>query len=455
MISQYANSPVYVKLYNGLMDLFSNAQTLEDWYNVVFNLKTAQGFGLDIWGVILNQGRLLNYKNPKLIDISLKNGQITIRSGSVLCVPNGANFRNSVLPRDFTSDVSLSGTNKYYVFYSNGNVVLYNDEDIYSGSTAPSTINEGGIWYDTTNNLIKITNDWGETWTSGVNSFPVGKVSVVDDEIVSIDTIFNGFGYMAETLFVLPGISGYVPDGLDQEGQKKNDYFEINEVVLYQNTATLGTRQYLYFNSSTGTLGLIDNYFESGVEPSVYPCLWFDTANNLMKIKMLQSDEWTEIPASMMVEVFGDETSDVPASISISDLYTQKEESIYLQGAQVIDGVAYTDKQIEDLYRDVLFLKAMSNITNATMRSLNDMFSEFFNKQIFVYEYDVMKLRCVVRFFATKIQKAILTNLLPKPTGVLMGFEFLQAQEYFGFNVAGLPADEQPYAPADQKPFYW
>ena len=115
----------------------------------------------------------------------------------------------------------------------------------------------------------------------------------------------------------------------------------------------------------------------------------------------------------------------------------------------------YTDEQIEDLYRTTLFLKAMSNITNATLKSMNEMFMQYFTGQLFVYEYDTMKLRVVVRFPVTKIEKAIFTNLLPKPTGVLLGFEFLQPQEFFGFNVQGLPADEQPYAPADQKPFYW
>ena len=103
----------------------------------------------------------------------------------------------------------------------------------------------------------------------------------------------------------------------------------------------------------------------------------------------------------------------------------------------------------------VLFLKAMSNITNATLASINGMLAEYFDGEVFAYEYGVMKLRIVCKLFATKIVRAIFTTLLPKPTGVLLGLEFLQPQEYFGFNVTGLPANEQPYAPADQKPFYW
>lgn len=63
MLSQYANSPKFVKLVEGLKEQFSNAKTMEDWFNIVFNMKTASGFGLDIWGLILNRSRLLYYKD--------------------------------------------------------------------------------------------------------------------------------------------------------------------------------------------------------------------------------------------------------------------------------------------------------------------------------------------------------------------------------------------------------
>ena len=454
MISQYANSPRFVALDSGLTSIFDIGGTLEDWYNIVFNLKTAQGFGLDIWGAILNQGRLLNYENPKLIDVALKEEQIVLRSSSTLWIPNGANFKSVVLARDYISNASLSGNGKYFVFFGNNEVIFYPEGDVYSGSQ-PTPSSQNALWYDTTNNLIKITDDSGSTWTAVQYSLPAARVSVINDVISAIDNIFNGFGYVGSTIFVLPGVSGYVPDGLNDEGQKKNEFFEITEVVLYNNTQALGLSQYIYYNSTTGSLSLVDNYIESSIEPSTFPCLWLDTTNNLMKYKVQQSDSWTTLPVTVFAQVYGDGTDTRPTNLNVMDIYSQKEETVYLQGAQVIDGVPYTDEQIEDLYRMTLFLKAMSNITNATLKSINDMFAIYFEGQCFAYEYDVMKIRMVVRFFTTKIERAIFTNLFPKPTGVLMGFEFLQAQEYFGFNVQGLPADEQPYAPADQKPFYW
>lgn len=63
MLSQYANSPVFVSLINGLREQISNAETINEWINVVYNLKTASGIGLDLWGLILNQSRLLYYKD--------------------------------------------------------------------------------------------------------------------------------------------------------------------------------------------------------------------------------------------------------------------------------------------------------------------------------------------------------------------------------------------------------
>ena len=61
MLSQYANSPKFVKLVEGLKAHISNASTIDEWIRVVYDLKTASGYGLDVWGVILNQGRLLYY----------------------------------------------------------------------------------------------------------------------------------------------------------------------------------------------------------------------------------------------------------------------------------------------------------------------------------------------------------------------------------------------------------
>ena len=62
MISQYANSPVLTKLDNGLQQLFNDSNFVNNWYDVVFNLATATGYGLDLWGKILNRDRKFTYE---------------------------------------------------------------------------------------------------------------------------------------------------------------------------------------------------------------------------------------------------------------------------------------------------------------------------------------------------------------------------------------------------------
>lgn len=59
IISQYANSPTLVQLANN-MDEYINPDTdFDAFYDYVWNVETAQGFGLDIWGRIVGVGRML------------------------------------------------------------------------------------------------------------------------------------------------------------------------------------------------------------------------------------------------------------------------------------------------------------------------------------------------------------------------------------------------------------
>ena len=133
-------------------------------------------------------------------------------------------------------------------------------------------------------------------------------------------------------------------------------------------------------------------------------------------------------------------------------------ESVYLSGAQTIDGISYTDDDIEEAYRQVLLLSAMSNITNATIKSLNDLFMFYYQDRGLAYclEYGTMQMRVVYEFYVNKLEQAIFSSsIFPKPTGVLLSFEYIPNGDYFGFFIAGEAPTDQPFAPFDNKPFYW
>ena len=57
VISQYANSPILTGLitaFNAAMDQTAN---IDSFFDLIFNVLTAQGYGLDVWGRIVNIGR--------------------------------------------------------------------------------------------------------------------------------------------------------------------------------------------------------------------------------------------------------------------------------------------------------------------------------------------------------------------------------------------------------------
>lgn len=59
IISQYANSPTLVQLVNNMDDYINPDADFDAFYDFVWNVETAQGFGLDIWGRIVDIGRML------------------------------------------------------------------------------------------------------------------------------------------------------------------------------------------------------------------------------------------------------------------------------------------------------------------------------------------------------------------------------------------------------------
>lgn len=57
LLSQYANSPVITSLVDYCNQWIDPNADLDAFYNYVWNVQTAQGFGLDIWGKIVNVPR--------------------------------------------------------------------------------------------------------------------------------------------------------------------------------------------------------------------------------------------------------------------------------------------------------------------------------------------------------------------------------------------------------------
>jgi hypothetical protein len=57
IISQYGNSPIMLQLLANYNQYIDPSADLDNFFNYVWNINTAQGFGLDIWGEIVNVKR--------------------------------------------------------------------------------------------------------------------------------------------------------------------------------------------------------------------------------------------------------------------------------------------------------------------------------------------------------------------------------------------------------------
>lgn len=57
IISQYANSPTLIQLINNFNDYIDPGANIDAFYNYVWNVDTAVGYGLDVWGRIVGVDR--------------------------------------------------------------------------------------------------------------------------------------------------------------------------------------------------------------------------------------------------------------------------------------------------------------------------------------------------------------------------------------------------------------
>lgn len=66
IISQYANSPVITQLIENMDSYLDQTANFDDFFDLVMNVDTAQGWGLDVWGRIVGVSRTLSVPLPGL-----------------------------------------------------------------------------------------------------------------------------------------------------------------------------------------------------------------------------------------------------------------------------------------------------------------------------------------------------------------------------------------------------
>ena len=187
---------------------------------------------------------------PQDIKLTLSDGTLTLKSGSKLYVPNGSGtFDILTLTADKTATQSANDSRMY--FYNGSYIEKFPISQCYSGTTAPSG-QTYMFWYDTANNLMKMTTNGGSTWTSGW-SLPFCLATASSGALTSIDQVFNGFGYIGSTIFSLPNIKGLIPNGRNADGTLKSVAFTTSSVKTQTlTTSTFNNRNIILKANSFG-----------------------------------------------------------------------------------------------------------------------------------------------------------------------------------------------------------
>jgi hypothetical protein len=63
ILSQYANSPTLMAIIESFNDAVDPSEHVDSFYDMVWNIDTAAGYGLHVWGRIVNIGNVIQLKS--------------------------------------------------------------------------------------------------------------------------------------------------------------------------------------------------------------------------------------------------------------------------------------------------------------------------------------------------------------------------------------------------------
>lgn len=150
---------------------------------------------------------LAYFKNNLKLEISSA-GNLIIKAGSTYSYPNG--FEDDGVTPKFvqvtsTQDIAYgfgTSTGLHMVLFDNTSASSwYRPQYISKGKTPPTETVNYMSWYDTENNFVKGTSNYGETWTV-TNRAVIALVTLDNGKVTAINQIFNGvngFDYKEES----------------------------------------------------------------------------------------------------------------------------------------------------------------------------------------------------------------------------------------------------------------
>ena len=200
---------------------------------------------------------------PQDIKLELNDGQLYMK-GKAYCLDS--------TPISFEQNYSFSsitGPDSYYITIGStawspnkisGDRFSISSRNIFTSETQPTTLLvDNNLWYKPSTKETFTTNNMGVTWIKTNTSLPICVVKVENGKVISIEHIFNGFGFVDTGVFVLPGVVTLGPKGFNDDGTLKNEISTTKEVYMDSSGITTVNYNYVLFkNAMYGRLNYIE-----------------------------------------------------------------------------------------------------------------------------------------------------------------------------------------------------
>ena len=248
----------------------------------------------------LNKSQITNclLEVPQRIKLKLNDGVLTLKAGSQVIMPNGFEADGTAPKFDYVeieNDLTYTvNNNQQTILFIDNNKNITARAKIWSFSGKQPSGLQYMAWYDNATNLMKFSQDNGSTWISGY-SLPLALFTANATQIISLDQVFNGIGYIGSTVWVDKGVKGLASNGRNADGSLINEEVITDKLTISTITDTVTRNRNININrNGVWTNASPLTYYQS-TPPDIITNdyqLWFNEAENVWYEHIAKTDTW-------------------------------------------------------------------------------------------------------------------------------------------------------------------
>ena len=220
---------------------------IEDGHTLIykdgeFQSKLVQGLNGKITNCITEM--------PQRINLEVADGNITLKAGSVVPVPDGPGvFDYVTVESDVTVGPIGTATNSTFWSYDKDTKTLRQSgslNNVRSGDT-DSASGADGFWFNTSAN--KIYNYSAGATVANSLSLPFAIIHRTSGSWDKVEQIFNGIGYIGSTLWRGKDLKYLVPNGRNKDGSLKNIEVITSDTIVHNVDTANGTFRFMLLDN--------------------------------------------------------------------------------------------------------------------------------------------------------------------------------------------------------------